>query len=75
MLSAQNSAQAGPSLDVSFNIPSGHHPNSSLPVLGLGGISGLGDELAEDAIPNELKHTMKKMSKKDATTKLKASRA
>ena len=45
--------------------------NTSLPVLGLGGISGLGDELAEDALPNEIKQTMRKMSKKDATTKLK----
>ena len=37
----------------------------------MGGLSGLGDDLAEDALPNELKQTMKKMSKKDATTKLK----
>ena len=44
--------------------------NASLPVLGLGGV--LGDESAEDALPNEIKQTMRKMSKKDATTKLKA---
>jgi hypothetical protein len=46
--------------------------NGSLPVLGMGGISGLGDDLAEAALPGELKQTMKKMSKKDTTTKLKA---
>ena len=39
----------------------------------MGGISGLGDELAEDALPNEIKQTMRKMSKKDSTTKLKVS--
>ena len=55
------------------HIPRGIVANSSLPVLGLGGISGLGDESAEDALPNELKQTMRKMSKKDSTTKLKVS--
>ena len=42
-------------------------------MLGMGGISGLGDDLAEAALPGELKQTMKKMSKKDTTTKLKVS--
>ena len=39
----------------------------------MGGISGLGDDLAEAALPGELKQIMKKMSKKDTTTKLKVS--
>jgi hypothetical protein len=64
-------AQTGTTNDVQQNIHRGILPNSSLPVLGLGGLSGLGDELAEDALPNELKQSMKKMSKKDATTKIK----
>ena len=64
-------AQTGINNDIQQNIHRGIVPNSSLPVLGLGGLSGLGDELAEEALPNELKQQMKKMSKKDATTKIK----
>ena len=64
-------AQTGIINDFQQNIQRGSLPNSSLPVLGLGGLSGLGDELAEEALPNDLKQTMKKMSKKDATTKIK----
>ena len=60
-------------IDIQSNYQRGLLSNGSLPVLGMGGISGLGDDLAEAALPGELKQTMKKMSKKDTTTKLKVS--
>ena len=65
------SAQTGSSFDSNASPQRAVLLNSSLPVLGMGGLGALGDELAEDAVPNDLKQAMKKMSKKDSTTKLK----